>query len=57
MYMYAFPRSRRPDPGTAGQVAETILCDSDGTVLPFEPAFIRPLPPLHSCTNEVKSDL
>ena len=43
------------DSSAAGEVAETLLCGSDQlTEQPFEPTFIRPLPPLHSCEGEVR---
>lgn len=56
----SFPRTscsilcRRRNPAEAGRVAETILCGTDHvTELPFEPSFIRPLPPLYTCDSEV----
>lgn len=43
-----------PDPALSGQVAETLLCGPEQlTEQPFEPSFIRPLPPLHPCSNEI----
>lgn len=45
-----------PDPSLTGQVAETLLCGSEQlTEQPFEPSFLRPLPPLHPCFNEVRA--
>ena len=42
------------DASQSGQVAETLLCGPEQlTEHPFEPVFMRPLPPLHPCVNEV----
>lgn len=44
----------RPDGTAAGQCAETLLCGAEQIMeQPFEPGFMRPLPPLHSCDDEV----
>jgi hypothetical protein len=43
-----------PDVTIAAPTAENLLCVGDPWLeQPFEPGFIRPLPPLHACNNEV----
>lgn len=46
--------SSHPDVTVAAPTAENLLCVGDPWLeQPFEPGFIRPLPPLHSCPDEV----
>ena len=49
----AFP-FRSEDPSQSRQVVQTLLCDPEElTEQTFQPLFMRPLPPLHPCSNEM----